>query len=245
MPENTPEETEEKQPPARGAGAKNEISALSLYQLIGAPLQALIDAESQAAMATAHFIEAVGFEPGARPPKASAEAWAESDTEGGAELGQLRVARFHQHVRGPDDTLETRVVEIPMLSLVPIPALQIRDATLEYVVKIIDTQMYQAETGGLSRIAGPRNADLPERQVDFKAAFARDTSTSGRRSLDMQIKMKVNVEQADIPAGLARLINLMDQSVTTTALPATPAPAESPTATPAPPPAPADDAGDD
>ena len=78
-----------------------------------------------------------------------------------------------------------------------------------------------------SRIAGPRNADLPERQVDFKAAFARDTSTSGRRSLDMQIKMKVNVEQADIPAGLARLINLMDQSVTTTALPATPAPAES------------------
>ncbi len=39
-----------------------EPTALSFYQLIGAPLYALIEAESYAADATAQFIERVGFE---------------------------------------------------------------------------------------------------------------------------------------------------------------------------------------
>ena len=34
-------------------------SALSLYELIGAPLNALVDAEAQAAMATAKFIQKI------------------------------------------------------------------------------------------------------------------------------------------------------------------------------------------
>jgi hypothetical protein len=191
--------------------------ALSLYQLIGAPLHALVEAEAQAAMATARFVELVGFD-GTKEPADG------TGSETASDWGQLRVARFRQQLQRPDGGIEERTIEIPTLSLVPIPALQIKNAELEYVVKIIDTEVYRAKPGGLPRsaakeVAGAKtadgdDADLPEHQVDLKVAFARDSSvTSGRRSLDMQVKMKVNVEQADLPSGIARLINLMDQGV--------------------------------
>jgi hypothetical protein len=59
---------------------------LSLAQLIGAPIHALVDAEAQAAMATARFIRAVGF-------TGSSDGGAQGDGSMG-DLGDLQMARF-------------------------------------------------------------------------------------------------------------------------------------------------------
>ena len=52
------------------------------------------------------------------------------------------------------------------------------------------------------------------------AVYGRSDEVSRQRhALDMQIRMKVNVEQADLPSGLARLLNLMDATGGLTRLP--------------------------
>jgi hypothetical protein len=110
---------------------------LSLSQLIGAPIHALVDAEAQSAMATARFIRNVGF----KPPE---------DGDLG-DLGDLQMARFKSTRRGEDGEEEDFEVQIPLLTLLPIPALQIQDAELEYYVKVIQTETLPEQRGWIHR----------------------------------------------------------------------------------------------
>jgi uncharacterized protein DUF2589 len=226
--------------------AANEYTAMSLYQLLGAPLRALVDAETHAADATARFIAAVGFEQelppkpgpgeakpgapppapagqpappppgaaaaGAAPPPAAPPVSGEPTGPEGARLeewrhlGKLRMARFHHET--PDGALHR--IEVPVLSLVPIPALQIKEATVEFAVKVVDTIPLAPRTE--DRRPGLTE---PPSAIDLKGSIARQrTPGAGLRQAETQMTVKVTMQQADVPSGLARLFHLMDQHVT-------------------------------
>lgn len=187
-------------PVPRSSPPEPQSEVLSLSQLIGAPIHALVDAEAQSAMATARFIRNVGF----TPPR---------DGEAG-DFGDLQMARFttrRQLENGEEEAVE---VQIPMLTLLPIPALQIRDASLEYVVKVIQTEALPAAHRQVVETLGERDS-MPriEPPATMRATFASDSRSSGRRSMDMLVKMQVRIEQADMPAGLSRLLNLAGEAV--------------------------------
>ncbi|MEO3428207.1 DUF2589 domain-containing protein [Pelagibius sp. CAU 1746] len=195
-----------------------QSGVLSLAQLIGAPIHALVDAEAQSAMATARFVRAVGF----TGPK-------EGEPGGMGDLGDLQMARFTRRRRSADGTEEDVEVQIPLLSMLPIPALQIKDAELDYTVKIVQTEALpqrQAEVNQLieARGAGP----LREPPATLRAAFAREPRAGDRRSVDMLVKMKLRIEQADMPGGLAQLLALAAETTRQTPLP--PPPSETPPA---------------
>jgi hypothetical protein len=195
-----------------------EQTALSLYQLLGAPLYALIQAETYAANATAEFIEKVGF-----------EAPEESEVEG--DLGKLRTLTFKQERRGPDGQAASYKVEVPLLSMLPIPALQIQEAELEFFVKIIDTatQSRATRTGRSAQVKtteekpppGSRYVPMPG-YLDMKAMLGRGQPNDPRTpntAFDMQVHIKIKVAQADPPAGLSRMFNLLEQGVSSSKLP--------------------------
>jgi len=181
-------------------------SAMSLYQLMGAPLQALVEAETNAAFATAKFIKEVGFS------KIAKEGEPEED------FGNLRMVTFRHEKIDSDGTKRTFKVEVPLLSLVPIPALQIKDADLDFFVKIIDNPQVTEKTeieDTEKRLHLKGFSETPPR--DLKGTIGRTQNDVSRKgALDMQIKVKIRMEQADVPAGLGRLFNLMAENVTTT-----------------------------
>jgi len=198
-----------------------ETEALKLYQLIGAPLMALVQAEVQSAQASAEFVERVGFE---RKPGAELDPHA---------IGDLRMATFRHQRTDPDGKLQTYSVNIPLLSMVPIPLIQIKNAELDFAVRILeivqtgeaDMHVYRAPRSEGETPAEPSEGELPPPEEDFlsrgrvemKAALGReDAGAVGVKRTETQIRMKVNVEQADIPAGILKLLNLMDQSVNMT-----------------------------
>ena len=180
-------------------------SALSLYQLMGAPLQALVEGESNAAFATAKFIKEVGFwhNPERRAP------------EGIEEFGDLRMVTFRHDRIDADGKKRAFKVQVPLLSLVPIPALQIKDADLEFFVRIVDDPKVSekiASKGTENKFCLREGSAPPQREL--KGRFGRvqhDVSRKG--ALDMQIRVRIKMEQADVPAGLGRLFNLMAENV--------------------------------
>lgn len=197
------------QPPAGGGGGASaaparrgdsQTSVLSLAQLIGAPIHALIDAEAQSAMATARFIRSVGFT---------------GDNMG--ELGDLQMARFRRRRRNADGKEEEVEVEIPLLSMLPIPALQIRHAELDYTIRIIQTEAIQpqADTKQSMMEVTPKGEPI----ATMRASFASEPRANDRRSTDMLVKMKLRIEQADMPGGLAQLLALASESGGQTLLP--------------------------
>jgi len=179
-----------------------QSGVLSLAQLIGAPIHALVDAEAQSAMATARFVRSVGFT---------------GDGEGMGDLGELQMARFTRKRRNTDGTEEEVEVQIPLLSMLPIPALQIKDAELDYTVKIIQTEAMPSRRAEADQLMP--GGELREPPATLRASFARDSRPGDRRSIDMLVKMKLRIEQADMPAGLAQLLALASESGRQTPLP--------------------------
>ncbi|WP_317933232.1 DUF2589 domain-containing protein [Halioxenophilus sp. WMMB6] len=172
--------------------------ALSLAQLIGAPIHALIDAEAQAALTTANFIRNMGFEGGDHP----------------GDLGPMRMASFRHNRTNNNGEQSTIQVDLPFLSLLPIPALQIKDAELEYTVKVLRTETDNSFSKESLQQQALQPSPLIEQPAIMRASLAPESSASKRgRSLDMLVKMKVTVQQSDIPAGLGRLLNYMSDNI--------------------------------
>lgn len=192
---------------SRGDLPDPQGSVLSLAQLIGAPIHALVDAEAQSAMATARFIRSVGFV---------------GNGDGMGELGDLQMARFKRRRSNADGSDEEVEVQIPLLSMLPIPALQIKDAELDYTVKIIQTEALPQRQAEINQLmTTKRQGPLGEPPATLRAAFAREQRPGDRRSVDMLLKMKLRIEQADMPAGLAQLLALAGESTGQKAVTAT------------------------
>jgi len=190
-----------------------EQAALSLYQLIGAPLWALIEAEKYAATATKEFIEEVGFEPQKRETESTKPSY--------EDFGKLRTISFQQERRTAEGQAATYKVEVPMLSILPIPALQIKEAELEFYVKIVEMREWKQQYS-LKKAAppdeGPR-VPVAAPRLDMKAMLGRGqprAPLAPNSAFDMQVHIKIKVVQADPPAGLGRLFNLMEKSISST-----------------------------
>ena len=187
----------------------SEMQSLPFHQIIGAPLLAIVQGQAQASQATAEFIERIGFK---------TKTGGDSETAREDDLGDLRMVTFSYQKPDADGNPVLFKVEIPLLSLVPIPAIQIRDADLEFNVKITDIQTSQSKTSLRSPEAEAGDW-LSKGRVEFRAAMGKmEIATAEQRTVDLQMKVKLRVEQADITAGLSFLFRLMDQSISSSAV---------------------------
>jgi len=115
----------------------------------------------------------------------------------------------------PDDqgNLQSYIVEVPLLSLIPIPSIEIKDAEMEFNIKITDIQTENTSLA-LSSSDAEAGSWLSTERVEFRAAMGKmQSGSSGQTETDIQMKVKIKAQQADIPAGLAHIFRLMDQSI--------------------------------
>ncbi len=163
---------------------------LPFGEILAGPMLALIQADTIAAQASAEFIENVGF------------------VNGGANgnFGDMRMITFTYQKQNIGDPPETVTLQVPLLSLIPIPLLQVREADIDFGIEITDTQSsglaqshLRTSAGNLTYLDGNRTA--------MQAILREQTDTH------IQMKMKVTFAQADIPSGLSRLFQVMDNSL--------------------------------
>ncbi|MDH4240403.1 MAG: DUF2589 domain-containing protein [Phycisphaerae bacterium] len=177
----------------------SEFQSLPLHQILGSPLLAMVQGQAQAAQATAEFIERIGFK--------------RSATDTGDQLGELRMVTFTYQKPDEAGGMQTYKIEIPLLSLVPIPGIQIKEGELEFNIKVTDIQT-STTTTALSSPDAEAGDWLSQGRIEFRAAMGKLESTSSeRQSTELQMKVRMTVEQADIPAGMSHLFRLMDQSI--------------------------------
>jgi hypothetical protein len=199
----------------------SDITDVPLYQIIGAPLLALVQGESQAAQATARFIQEIGFE---QPED-------EESRDDLLQYGRLKVVTFRYSKTGVGGNVTHLEVEIPVLSIIPIPALQIREADIDFAVEINSIVELDAPTAiNIPEVPG-QDSSLEPKMVAFKAGLARQDSKSA-----MQIHIKVG--QADTPVGLLTIFRVLDQGITSRDVTPSPSPTPSPPPTPSPSPTP-------
>jgi hypothetical protein len=170
-----------------------DITSIPLYQILGAPLMAIVQAEVQAAQATVEFIEKVGF-------KRVAEGHPENH------YGDLETVTFKYSKTGVGGTVVDFKVEIPLISIVPIPAIQISDAKIDFAVEVNDAVKIDSKV----KLSVPKDKaqdnSIESDLVLFKAGIAsRDSKTA--------MHVTINVKQADTPVGMQALFRVMEQGI--------------------------------
>ena len=167
---------------------------MSLQQLISAPLVATIDAD---AMSTERYMKhfmSLAFE-SYNPVDGSTGAlrlisfnFTDSDASGGAE----------------------KKVSVPLVSLVTLPLLQIKQADFDFDINIIDavaaapTEHFSLNRG---EVESPRGKERDE-GLNFRASLAPQSGRGASSSLQANMKIHVSMQQADMPSGLSQFLQL-------------------------------------
>ncbi len=179
---------------------------LPFGQVIAAPMLAMIEGETIAARATTEFIESIGF--------------VKDSTTDNNSFGKVRTVTFSYVKQNIDGKNETVTLTLPLLSLVPIPLLQIHKAEIEFGLDIaakskITTSEVKSKSG---------TQILPSQKVNTYAMLKRMPTTSTAEhdiTTNMQMKVKIEIGQSDIPIGLSKLFQVFETSVQSKTAPPT------------------------
>lgn len=162
----------------------NSISALEktdFRALLGAPLKACVDAQAQAASATANYIEKVGF----RYNNVSKEY-------------ETTTITFRYYT---DDEIKTIVV--PLITVIPVPYLQIRDVNLNFTADL------SVDNGVLAARVSKDNRKIGRQTVANDAT----SNTSANFSSDIKVNVNIKASSADMPMGVSYLLQVMQNSI--------------------------------
>jgi hypothetical protein len=183
--------------------ATNALQALPFGSIIGAPLQACIEAQAKAAQTTWEFIQAVGL----------------TDTDDGKGKEAIYV-NFQFRKNGRSTTLS-----VPLLTIVPIPYLAIRDISIAFKANISassstsQTTHSSLEVGASMTAKASYNLGITKGSMEMKASVSsKKDSTSTRDSkysVEYTMDVSVKAGQDDIPAGMSKVLEILNESIDT------------------------------
>lgn len=192
------------------------LTALPFEHIIGSPLKAAIDAQSLAAKATVDFIQQVGFT--ASDPYTDVDADNPSRIKNKPNYGEVRNVVFKYTTTNNDGTQRVAELSVPILTIIPIPYLRIDDMTIDFTANITETMESQKESKHTYNQENKVNAVVPfwlPTKVGLKANVASNRSASGssRYKTEYTMGIHINAVQDDIPAGLSKVLNILENSI--------------------------------
>lgn len=149
-------------------------------------------------------------------------------------LGTLRMVSFRVPRPSPDGSSRWSVVKLPLLSLIPLPMLEIQDAEVRYGIRVVEVRKYRNDDDGdpprLLR-DGRRNEDTVP-WLEWRAMLADRQLDSANRTeaapqMNANIDARVRMRRADVPAGIATLLGLLGETTLVQELPSQPNPRRS------------------
>lgn len=175
---------------------RTSSQVMELKDLISGPLAATIDADSIATRRYLNYLMELAFD--------------SYDKETG-KVGELRMLEFTYRSHDVEGNRQQHV-KIPLLTLVPLPLLQVKEADFDFDIQIVDALSADTDaTFSLKNGAAPKDkaAEGVKLRVSMASTKTENSRKDGlRQSLSANMKVKVRMEQADMPGGLANLLHL-------------------------------------
>lgn len=174
---------------------------MELKDLISNPLTSTIDADYISTQRYLDYLYELAFD--------------SCDRETGV-AGNIRMLTFTYQEQDRNGT-RTKKINIPLLSLVPLPLLQIKEANFDFEVQIIDAVTNETNTTfSFSDSDEDKSSAAKSAQTKLRVSLAPDSGGSARSARCQKspnMKVKVMMQHADMPAGLSNLLHLASHGV--------------------------------
>lgn len=181
-----------------------DLRSLRLFEILGAPMIAIVQAEAQAAQATAEYIESIGFE----------------TTKGadGKEVERLRTAKFRYSKLDANDEPAEFEIEVPLLAMVPIPGVQVKSAKVSLSVRVTDAAEEDSASGGARPPASGGTTGRPDflrpKLLQLRGGIAPRQSGGGQQASrpgSYELDVEIEIERTPIAPGLEKILNMLEQ----------------------------------
>ncbi|WP_373174293.1 DUF2589 domain-containing protein [Prevotella merdae] len=167
---------------------------MELKDLISGPLVATIDADSLSARRYLNYLFELAFE---------------SYDKTTGKVGKIRTLDF-TYKSSDVSGKRTQRISLPILTLVPLPLLQVKEADFDFDIQIIDA--VSQDKNATFSLSGDNSTEKSE-GVKLRVSMAPSSGegslgSKSQSSLTANMRVKVKMEQADMPGGLSNLLQL-------------------------------------
>lgn len=181
------------------------LTAIPFGQLIGAPLQAVIEADAQAAKTSAEFIQAVGLQ---------------EDEKGNKKPVYVTFSFKRQ---GADGKMEEVDIDVPLITIVPIPYISTNHVDIKFKASIKSTSQSEktdksSKDMSASLKVGAKFGFGPvSGTADLSASVSskKDSTATQKSEYSVEYTYDIHVQaaRADMPAGMAAVLNILKESI--------------------------------
>jgi hypothetical protein len=178
----------------------SELNNIDFKKMIGAPLQAAVDAQIASSLATVSFIQQVGFRP-------------KLNTDGTSDPEQLELvmADFTHTRKGKDaagaDVDQVIELKVPLIAILRIPSLRIEHVIIDFNVKLnsVETATMSDKLGVDASVQGGWG------RVQFKvsASYQRQTTSGVEVKKEYSLNVNVKAVEDEMPAGLEKVLGML------------------------------------
>lgn len=207
-----------------------ELASIDFESMLGGPLIAVVNAQAQAAISTVNFIKEVGFK------KPAAEQAAGGDT--GTEEPIYVTFKYPKEITpyqpaNPGDSsasppvpatpavpavYETQQLQVPILTMLPIPFIRIDLTTIDFNAKINAVEYRKTDTSLKVDAALEARAGWAWGSAKLKVSTAFQRKTAQGNTVDRTYSMAVHIKavQDEMPAGMEKVLNILEGAITST-----------------------------
>jgi len=146
------------------------LKSVDFSQLIVGPFSALVDAQIMCAQSTVDYVMSVGFDQTVTPPVA-------------------KTVSFMFNKADSNGQVQKTQIDVPVITMVPIPSLTFSGATLNFNVKIVEMKQESSSVGLNTAMSGQRET----RGTSSKQEFG--------------VSLTLLVEPTDLPDGVTQLFD--------------------------------------
>ncbi|MDD7438737.1 MAG: DUF2589 domain-containing protein [Bacteroidales bacterium] len=182
--------------------ATSALQAIPFGSIIGGPLKACIDAQAQAAQTTWEFIQQVGLQ---------------TDSEGNTKAINV----LFEYVQGG----RKMMLIVPLLTIVPIPYIAINDIEINFKAQISasasNSKEYSKSTAtdvGVKASASYRGLFVKasaEMHANFSSKKDSKATQDSKYSVEYTMDVHVKAGQDSMPAGMAKVLEILNGAVDT------------------------------
>ncbi|TCI92289.1 DUF2589 domain-containing protein [Tenacibaculum sp. M341] len=198
-----------------------ELNSLDFNVYIGGPLQAAIEAQTEASMATVDFIKEVGFAKDDDDSKPDALRYVDFEYNKSIpnpHLGKTADQLSDEGLPGTTDTttefLDSKVrIKVPFLTMLTVPSIRIDEVNIDFNARLSSTETKDIS----SEFGASAELGLKFRRIRFKASASYKRNTSQGIKVDKTYNLGVRVKAVndELPVGLERVLDLLEDGIAT------------------------------
>lgn len=207
-----------------------ELSSIDFETMLGGPLVAVINAQAQAAMSTVNFIKEIGF----HRPDDEEDAGGDTSTENPIYVTfkyPKEVVAFQPAIPADPNAnppvaaqpavpavFETQELQVPILTMLPIPFIRIEDTTIDFNAKINSVEYRKTDTNLKISASLEAKAGWAWGSAKLKVATSFQRSTQQGNTVNRTYSMAVHIRavQDEMPAGMEKVLGILEGAIVST-----------------------------